>query len=706
MEKDRGTPIFTTGHLQGYNLSMRGGTDFVRYFLSGDWEDNVGIVDYNFAQRLSLRANIGIVPSEQLSMDFSMGYTDGLTGYMQQMAAGGVMEQAYWATPATQNTRTRGFLRWTPEDAATTEATRSYVRFIGSGTITYRPFSWFTHRLVFGTDVGNDENIVLYPRHPEGANYVFGSLSLGDKTVERPRNRYNTLDYSTSVNYSLTEGIGFTSSLGMQYYSADLVELRSTGRLFPSPVITSLAGAATTTASEVHEANKSFGAYFQQDFNFRDRIFLTAAVRGDDNSAFGSEYDAAIYPKFSAAWVVTDESFWSIDQISSLRLRSAWGKAGRQPSTFASVTLYAPQTGGGGSSAVWPSIKGNPDVGPEVSTELELGFDLSVLEDRVTSEVTYYTRNVDDMLMNVSVPSSAGFGGSQSVNLGRMKNWGYEVRVDARVLERPSYSLDMGFSFSHTDNRVEDLGGNPQTTTLREGWRYPSAFYRRPLSGEWDQFDRPVNLMCDGGRDVVDGYGLQGGDPVPCAQAPRVYFGDLGLSPSEASFDVGVTLFQNLRLTALAEWRSSVIIQSGTFHCRFWCYPNAPSVLLRGAPDGDPVVIACAVERTCGEGADNAVWSVPGAFVKLREISASYSFPDPMVARFGLTRASVTVGARNIWDIWSEEKWTPYAWTPGKRGDIPIQDPDSRGPGDLDAGPSHGSMPGLATVSVTMRVSF
>src|SRR5690606_2934337 len=311
-----------------------------------------------------------------------------------------------------------------------------------------------------------------------------------------------------------------------------------------------------------------------------------------------------------------------------------------------------------------------------------------------------------DALLSVPVAGSTGFAGSQWVNLGQMSNWGWEVRIDGRIIERPNYTFEMGLGYSHNDNRIDDLGGRAPTDDMREGWRYPSAFYRWPLSGEWDEFDRPINLMCGGGREVVDGYGLKGGDPVPCAEAPRVYFGPAGISPSEASLDASLTLFRNLRLYAMAEGRSTAVIESGTFHCRFWCYPNTPSVVLRGPPDGDPVVIACAVERTCGEGADNAVWSVPGAVGKLREVSATYTLPSRMISRLGLSRASLSVAARNIWDIWWEEKWTPYAWTPGKTGDIPIQDPDSRGPGDLATGPSHGSMPGLASFLATLRGSF
>src|SRR5690606_26185597 len=81
--------------------------------------------------------------------------------------------------------------------------------------------------------------------------------------------------------------------------------------------------------------NKSLGFYVQEEVGWNNRLFVTGAVRFDDNSAFGQEFDAAVYPKISATWVVSEESFWNTDLVSSLRLRGAWGASGRQPDVFA-----------------------------------------------------------------------------------------------------------------------------------------------------------------------------------------------------------------------------------------------------------------------------------------------------------------------------------------------------------------------------------
>jgi hypothetical protein len=77
--------------------------------------------------------------------------------------------------------------------------------------------------------------------------------------------------------------------------------------------------------------NTILGVYIQQEFDWENRIFLTGAIRRDDNSAFGAKFNNAFYPKVMAAWVVHEEDFWNVDWVSQLRLRGAWGTSGQQP---------------------------------------------------------------------------------------------------------------------------------------------------------------------------------------------------------------------------------------------------------------------------------------------------------------------------------------------------------------------------------------
>ena len=701
-EKAAGRNHFQTGQLQTYTLSMRGGTDRLRYFLSADYGDDAGIVSYNWKKQTNLRSNLTILPSDQVTVNVSLGYITGQTSFMQQRTAWGMWEQFQWANPEGQDRILRGFLRARPEEIADNRAIRDLNRFTGSATLTHVPRPWFTHRVIIGTDVLNEENSQLFPRRavPE----EFGALALGNIEIDRPRREYQTLDYAASATYGGLPGLGenvqFTSSFGLQYYARTEEIVSGIGQVFPAPQITTLSGAASTSAGQSFVENKSVGLYVQQEMGWNDRLFLTAAVRGDDNSAFGADFDAAIYPKFSGTWVLSEEDFWGglDDYVSSFRLRSAWGKAGRQPDTFAGVTLYAPEPGPGGQPSVTPDVLGNPDLGPEVSSEIEVGFDAAFLDERISAAFTYYNQQVKDALIDIPVPPTFGFPGAQTVNLGQLTNWGWELNMNGRILDRSSFSWDLGLGINSNENRIDDLGGNPETNDLREGLNYPFQTERIILSAELDATGNAINVMCDGGTGVL---GLDpGGAPEPCSGAPRIRQGNgLALPKHEATLNTTITLFDNLRLYAMAEWRGEHWRNLTDASCRHTCFQTSEASVRRD----DPFMVAAITGRAQQTRLTN---EFDASFAKLREISLNYTLPTSLAARAGASRASINVAARNLWTIWQATYTIGDATTPSGETypGVPVTDPEARRAGSLTA--SNSNVPPLTNFMVTMRVTF
>jgi TonB-linked SusC/RagA family outer membrane protein len=434
----QGRPIFQTGHNQSYGASVRGGTDQVRYFLSGDYDRGEGVVDYNKLRKFSTRANLNLTPSSRLEFAANVGFITSRTRFAQAAAGWGIWDQLVWGAPSRLSTRTRGFLRATPEAAGEIESLAKLDRFIGGVQANWRPFGWLTHRLNAGADVNDETNSILFPRNPEGSNYFFGALSLGQKSVERRRVHYYSVDYSANADLSLTSSIRSTTSGGLQYYTKRFETVSVLGQQFPAPPVTTVGGAAVTTGSEDIIENKTFGLFVQQQFGYKNRLFLTGALRGDDNSAFGRNYDFVIYPKVSASWVVSDEPFWKFRQVSTLKVRGAYGRAGQQPDVFAAIRLYQPTTGPGDVSVLTPQAVGNPDLKPEQGQEIELGLDAGLWRDRVGLGFTYYRQRRTDAIVLKQVPPSTGFPGFQFVNLGEIKNRGIEVEVNAQVLTKRS----------------------------------------------------------------------------------------------------------------------------------------------------------------------------------------------------------------------------------------------------------------------------
>ncbi len=710
-----GSPI-SNGQNQRYNLSIRGGTDQVNYFISTDYTDEEGVrASQNRSEQFSGRANLGIVMDETLSMDVSMGYVTGDTHYGTGLiASGGLWPHLMWAQgwdiPAFG--LERGYLAYTPEEFDIPEATRAYTRFTGSVTLSHNPVSWLDHRLTVGIDRGEEESQTLFPRDIDGAQGPFGDASLGQVEVLRPINTQITLDYAASFRYSPTEAIDLTASAGTQYFSSEFNRLQTVGLVFPAPAIRSIEGATQTSATQTFLQQKSLGVYGQLEVGWNDRVFVTGAVRGDDNSAFGADYDAAIYPKVSATWVLSEEAFWNVGFINSLRLRSAWGKAGRQPGTFDAVTVFSPSVGSGGTAAVTPDRRGNPNVGPEVGTELELGFDMALLDDRLSTEFTYFYQKTTDALVSVPLAPSDGFPGSQAANLGQLDNWGYEVGLNARVFETGDWALDLGGAFTYTMNEIKDLGGRTPTNDFRLGNPWPVDQTTYLVSGEFAaNGTTPTNLMCDAGISLAPDPGalyqntglLQqdvyawkpGGPTVPCDQTrDRSLLLGPHFAPWTWSLNSTVT-WQGLQVFALVDGEHGRWLNDFNISCRHdYCgFPNSRAAMLRD----DPLFVQSSTLWNRFPTDSRYAFDYDASYIRLRELGARYQLPESLTARVRADRASISVAARNLWYLWRK--------TEDVSG-VPIPSPEIANPQGENTGFSLFQWPPLTTIEATLRVSF
>ena len=119
------------------------------------------------------------------------------------------------------------------------------------------------------------------------------------------------------------------------------------------------------TSDESIIENNTVGVYIQQQIGWRDRLFLTAAVRADDNSAFGENFDLVYYPKVSGSWVLSEEPFWGLDFVDSFRLRAAYGESGQQPDAFDALRSFTTRSAPSGTATVTPDSPGNSELGPE-----------------------------------------------------------------------------------------------------------------------------------------------------------------------------------------------------------------------------------------------------------------------------------------------------------------------------------------------------
>ncbi|WP_396222474.1 TonB-dependent receptor plug domain-containing protein, partial [Gemmatimonas sp.] len=203
-ERENGAgPIFSNGRNQGYTANLSGGTDASRYFLSTAYDNDVGIVPWNYDKKFSTRVNADIAAGNTLRLSGSVGYVRARTRLAQPAIDVDPFSQVVWGNPLTLTSGRRGFQASPPESWSTVESRADVDRTTLSLRANYNPKTWFTHRLNTGLDIGAENNWLLYPRQPLGANDFLGSNGLGTKNVNRNIRTLLTLDYAGSLKYNL-----------------------------------------------------------------------------------------------------------------------------------------------------------------------------------------------------------------------------------------------------------------------------------------------------------------------------------------------------------------------------------------------------------------------------------------------------------------------------------------------------------------------
>jgi len=293
-------PIWTYGSLMGLSASVRGGTDAARYFASASYDDDTGVVPWNTSQRIGLRSNVEMMLHDKLTARLSAAYIRSRVRLPAAAIDVDPFSQLIWASPLKTSSGSRGFYSSPPEEWGEMESRANNDRTTLSAELRFNPVSWSTHRLIAGFDLNGETESNLWPRQPEGASHYFGNLGLGSKNVVRGSSSVLTLDYAGSANFEVNDFV-LTPSIGLQYYRRESEYISASGQDFPAVPITTVSGGAIRTGTETLVENATLGVYVQQQVGWKNRLFATAAVRADDNSAFGQEFDAAIYPKLSLA---------------------------------------------------------------------------------------------------------------------------------------------------------------------------------------------------------------------------------------------------------------------------------------------------------------------------------------------------------------------------------------------------------------------
>ena len=445
-------------HQQKYALSVGGGSQDMQYFVSGAYENDDGVLPNDNLEKVNLRGNFSFSPTDQLQIQWNTSYTN------DQLAHTAAGNNAHGLT-LNSFRRDRNYLNDESFNAINPfldqDITTQVDHLITGITATYSPFANFSNRFSVGYDLAQQDNRNLRP---------FGFIRAPSGILSTSRHEFNTLtvDYVGTLNFDLTSEIGSALSFGGQSVTNRVEETIAYGDNFPGPGEPDVDNAGNTLGFEDRERIVNAGFFVQNVFDIQDKYFITAGLRVDGNSAFGDDFGLQTYPKVSASYVISDEDFWPED-LGSMKLRAAWGQSGRAPGAFDAVRTFN-AVGWGGVPAFFPLNVGNSDIGPETTSELEVGFEGSFIDDRLTLDFTYYDQTTTDALFNVRQIPSNGFLNSQLANVGELGNSGFEMGINYSVVRGDTYQWDLGFNASLNDSEVTSLGGVPEFSLGSFGW--------------------------------------------------------------------------------------------------------------------------------------------------------------------------------------------------------------------------------------------
>jgi TonB-linked SusC/RagA family outer membrane protein len=646
--QDSGRPLFKTGLERHYDVAVAGGRDQARYRASIGYQNDYGIEPNNSQRAFNAHLNLSTLIGANTDIATSLNFVDMSshlgtdTGESAMLAAtvghvllfpssGGYYPNYPVAVP-----------QQLYDNAIGTN------RFTGSSTLNNQLTRWFTQRAVVGIDYSaNDRRAIEHFAPPALAKFLPASSAAGSITQMLDRTTMITADYSGTAKFDLGKALNSSTSVGGQFNNTETNSTSIGGIGFPAPDVEVVSATATpSAATQSATLNTNVGGYGQQQFAWRDRLFLVGGLRVDNNSAFGSNFKWVTYPKVSLSWVLSDEPFWHWgNRINTLRLRGAYGASGRQPSTFSALQTYTAVVGPGGANAVTPGTLGNPDLRPERSVEAEFGFEGNAF-DRLSFAFTHYDKKTSNEIVNQAVPPSSGFSGNQLINLGKVHNNGIELDATFDAIRRRSFTWSINGNLTTINSKVE---ANVPTTVSNYG-QYNIVGY--PLNGWWARRGVSVDRDPTTGAPIASTVKCDSvGKPVACSTAPFQY---IGTPTPKVTGAVGnsITIGKAWRFFALVDFKrghrelnQNELIRCGAILgvglCRANYFPQEVSTAYLSETVGSISAIG-----------DVDQYMQDASFAKLRELSATYTLPRQFLGI--ASPVSLTVAGREL------HTWTDY----------------------------------------------
>ncbi len=659
--------------IQQLDLSATGGNEKTKFFISGGFTNQNGILVANSLNRINGRVNLDHQATEKLSLGISFSLSRTINTKLSDDNAFSTPMQIIALSPMTPVIDPRTGLPSGALDPATGAPNTNYplyynpllnidystrettvFRNFGSAYAAYKIMDKLAFRTEFGYDLlsQNEENwfgkeTARNQGTPNGSGY-----NAWIQVVNYTTN--NFLRYTNIFR----EKLNLEAIAGMSYQESNTKFNSVTGQQYPSNAYRKITAAASITAGTSTETAFSFVSYFARtNFKFKDKYLLGLSGRADGSSRFGADNRYGFFPAASAGWILSEESFMAGAKgvFEFLKLRASYGVTGNaEIGNFPSAGLYSGDAGYAGIPGQRPSQLPNPDLRWEQTIQTDIGIDFGILDSRITGELDYYIKNTSDLLLNVNLPGNSGFR-TQTRNVGKLENKGIEVVINSENLVG-EFKWNTSFNFARNLNKILDLDDQVITGSFlsrtQEGDPI-GIFYGPKYAGvDPDNGDALYEIVnADGSITKTNDYNSATqqtfGNPNPDFIAGLT--NNLSYKGVEFSF-----LFQGVFGNDNYNGGGKFMSANGDFFDN-----QTKDQMNRWRQPGDITDVPQARLFEGNGTGESSRYMDDGSYIRLKTITLAYNFPSTVLSKIKVNRLRMYASAMNLLTFTDYKGWDP-----------------------------------------------
>lgn len=734
--------ITRTGNDQDYNLSITGGSKTSSYLLAGSYYKNQGLLIANDFQRASMRINTEsrkgrLTIGENLMISNSSGSNPGggvnaFYEYPNMLPIIGVKGNQYSSIPANPGSWGMGtndipsYASNYVANAALDNIKYNYAKIIGNAYAELKFTDWLSYRFNMGAEVSfdyakevRDSGIWRYNNQPPLTGVNEDRETFTNFLLE------HTLNFNKSVGlHSISAVVGFSRTQQEREYT-------SAGRTLLQQVngqVYSTIGSALGTPTASGGASvfwRSHGYLGRINYAYNEKYMLTLTGRIDQDTRFGPENRTGYFPSAAAAWRISKEKFFTIPWVNDLKLRGSYGKLGISNSLdaygswpYLAVLNNSPRAiyGAGQTPIIgqYQSALTNPDIHWETRVEKNIGFDATLLNNRLSVALDLYNSLSKDVIVSLPAALYLGVSSGTVANAASIRNKGIELAITYRSKNQP-FKWEISGNVTTINNKVVSVG-NQGTDALGNKVDYlePNNFIRAQVGHSIGQWYVLKTAGVFQSQSEVNGYVNKSGKIIQPTAKPgdikyqdangdgtindqdRQYAGSpwpglqtgLQFNASYKNFTFGfqfIGIFGSKIYNDVRRVLDSYQLTNFRTDLDPWSVSNPGAKDPRLAVDvsSDPSVAMNNFSQT-------SRWLENGSYVRLRNLEIGYTFPKNTIANLGITNARVYISAQNLFTI------TSYKGL----------DPDVQGNGILERGFDVGNWPPSRVFSAGIQFYF